>query len=66
MHLINGKVMFVQEWDYYHNFKPSILLRIWWFFWPTMFLMNWRDYHMLSRDECEVGVYDSPKSKEEQ
>jgi len=63
MVLINGKVMFKQEWDYYHSYKPAWFQRVLWLFWPTMFYRNWCDYHLLDREDCEVGYVKNTEGK---
>jgi hypothetical protein len=40
------------EWDVYHHFKPSLLQKILWFFFPTLTSINWLRYKDVERNEC--------------
>lgn len=44
----------VKEWEIYHNFKPSIFQKIFWFFWPTMFYIKYKKYRDISIEDVST------------
>lgn len=39
----------IEEWEIYHNFKPSIFQKIVWIFWPTITYIKWKQYRYIER-----------------
>ncbi len=45
----DGTSMTEDEYDRYFKFKPSILQRLTWFFWPTLFYLKWKTAQNIKR-----------------
>lgn len=41
----------IKEWYSYNNFKPSLLQKIVWFFWHTIFSMKYYKYKKIERQD---------------